>query len=78
MWTDEQIKELAEKHGWYAVDAWWQQSIPRFRAMLEEYAAQPGVDADLLPCGHSRDNLGGDFVGNSFCVACRDGQNRLR
>jgi len=32
------------------------------------------VAADLLPCGHSRDNLGGDFVGNSFCVACRDGQ----
>jgi len=41
---------------------------------LKWYTAQQGVNADLLPCGHSYDNLGGDFVGNSFCVACRDGQ----
>ena len=46
------------------------------RSGLSAYfnAAQQSVQADLLPCGHSRDNLGGDFVGNSFCSACRDGQ----
>lgn len=41
--TDEQIKELAEKHGWFGVESWWSMAIPRFRAMLEEYAAQQSV-----------------------------------
>ena len=47
--------------------------------LIRKEAAQPSAQAadvgqaDLLPCGHSYDKLGGDFVGNSFCVACRDG-----
>jgi hypothetical protein len=36
--TDEQIKVLAEKQGWFGVESWWLMAIPRFRAMLEQSA----------------------------------------
>lgn len=65
MWTDEQIKELAEKHGWYGVGTWWQQSIPRFRAMLEEYAAQPGMQR--IFCTDCETEVSEDDV---FCPKC--------
>ena len=69
--TDEQIKEFAEKHGRFGVEAWWSMAIPRFRAMLEENAAQQSVQSDLLPCGHSKKNQRWSLPeGVEYCVAC--------
>lgn len=48
--TDDEIRKLAEKQGWFAVDSWWSMAIPRFRAMLEEHAAQQSVQADGATC----------------------------
>jgi len=42
--TDMQIRELAERHGWFGVEVWWSMAIPRFRAMLEDNAAQQSVE----------------------------------
>lgn len=33
--NDAQLKQLAEQHGFFGVDVWWAQNLPRFRGLLE-------------------------------------------
>jgi len=44
MMTDDQVRELAKSCGFFGVESWWEQNIPRFRAMLQAAPPQPADD----------------------------------
>lgn len=37
--TDKQIRELAEKHGFWGADYWWKENIPKFHHFIKEIVA---------------------------------------
>ena len=46
--TDEEIRRLAKEAGFWGVDGWWDDAIPRFRKMMElakNEEAPPGGEA---------------------------------
>lgn len=38
--NDTQLRQLAEQHGFFGVDVWWAQNLPRFRGLLETSQAR--------------------------------------
>ena len=72
MITDDEIKSLAEAAGFWGVEAWWVQNLPRFRAMIEA-ASTP--TAKITPLCAWDDTSEENFDGCSGCeFACALGK----
>lgn len=71
--ADDEIRKTAERAGFWGVDAWWVDSIPRFRSFLEA-AQQPAADTgagDEVPCQRCG-KLPSQHIGFWWCYATKN------